>query len=68
MGVGDGSGVSVGGEVGVGCNVAVRTPALAPGTSVNGVAGVVRVEVAVAVQPLIVNTMMIDKMRFDLTY
>ena len=50
----------------VDCNVAVRRPVL--GASVNGVAEVVRVGVAVAVQPLIVNTMMIDKMRFSLTY
>ena len=59
VGVGGGSGVSVGVEEGVACNVAVRT---------NGVAEVVRIGVAVAVQPLIVNWMRIVKMRFDLTY
>ena len=35
---------------------------------INGVAEVVRVGVAVAVQLLIVNRMRIDKMRFELTY
>ena len=59
LGVGGGSGVSVGGEEGVSDMVAVR---------INGVAEVVRVGVVVAVQPLIVNRMRIDKIRLELTY
>jgi hypothetical protein len=35
---------------------------------INGVAEAVCVGVRVAVQPLIVNRMRIDKMRFELTY
>ena len=59
VGVGGGSGVSVEGEEDVGSMVVVRT---------NGVADIVRVGVAVEVQPLIVNRMRIVKKRFDLTY
>ena len=59
MGVGGGSGVSVGGEEGAGSMVAVM---------INCVAEAVRVGVWVVVQPLIVNRMRIDKMRFELTY
>jgi len=56
---GGGSGVSVGGVVRVGGNVAVR---------MRGVAEAVCVGPAFAVQLLIVNTtMIIDKMRLDLT-
>ena len=58
VGVGGGSGVSVGGAVRVGCNVGVR---------MRGVAEAVCVGLAFAVQLLIVNTMIIDKMRLDLT-
>ena len=67
VGVG-GSGDSVGGVVSLGCNVAVRTPALAPGASVNGVAEAVCVEVTPVIHLLIMKTKMIlDKMRLDFT-
>ena len=59
LGVGGGSRVSVGEEGGVSGMVAVW---------INGVAEVVRVGVAVAVQPLIVNRMRIDKIRLKITY
>ena len=59
VGVGGGSGVSVGGEEGAGSMVAVM---------INGVAEAVGVGVRVAVQPLIVNRMRIDKMCLELTY
>ena len=65
--VGGGLEVSVGSVVNV-ADVVVRTPVLAPVASVIGVAEVISVGVAVAVQPLIVNTMMIYKVCFDLTY